>query len=30
MASIKGMKNGAVGRLQENCRKNIVCSKPSV
>ena len=30
MASIKGMKNGAVGRLRENSRKNIVCSKPSV
>lgn len=30
MASRKKMGNGAVGRLHENCRKNIVCIKPSV
>ncbi len=30
MASMKNIRNGAVGRLHENCRKNIVCMKPSV
>ena len=32
MASVREnrMKNGALGRLHGNCRKNIVCIKPSV
>lgn len=30
MASMKEIRNGAVGRLHGNCRKNIVCMKPSV
>ena len=30
MASKMKMEHGAVGRLHENCLKNIVCMKPSV